>query len=68
MSENNSESDAKKLATDKWIEQNVSGCLDSKSLILDPITSQQVVLVWGLAQLFLVKVEPLNYQQIIYLR
>ena len=29
---------------------------------------KQAALVWGLAQLFLVGVEALNYQQIIYLR
>ena len=29
---------------------------------------QQVALVWGLAQLFLVEIVPLNYQQIIYFK
>ena len=29
---------------------------------------QQVALVWGLAQLFLVEIVLLNYQQIIYFR
>ena len=37
MSGNNSEKDAKECAIDKWIQQNVSEQLDSKSFILDPI-------------------------------